>query len=74
MRLKFFSICALIALAALPAGCGIKPRFVEPPPQTKPDGTLQTQSEARKTDHFPRVYPDPANDPVPKPAPERLIR
>ncbi|MFN7112799.1 MAG: hypothetical protein ACK4PK_00390 [Alphaproteobacteria bacterium] len=74
MRLTVFSICALLAITVLPSGCGIKPSFVEPPPQTKADGTLQTKEEARKTDHFPRTYPDPAHDPAPKPAPERLIR
>jgi len=74
MRLTVFSICAALVLAILPGGCGIKPSHVEPPPQTKADGTLQTKEEARKTDYFPRVYPDPAHDPAPKPAPERLIR
>jgi len=74
MRLTVFSIGAALALALLPAGCGIKPKFVEPPPAEKADGTLQTKQEARKADKFPRTYPNPAFDPAPKPEPERLIR
>jgi hypothetical protein len=74
MRLTVFSICVLLCAALVPGGCGVKPAQVEPPPKTKADGAPQTREEARKTDYFPRTYPDPAYDPAPKPAPERLIR
>lgn len=74
MRLTAFSITAAVLLGLVPAGCGIKPSFVDPPPAEKADGSRQTQQEAIKNDKFPRTYPDPAHDPAPKPAPERLIR
>lgn len=74
MRLTVFLIAAAAAVTLALGGCGIKPSFVDPPLAEKPDGTLQTLEEARKADAFPRTYPDPAFDPAPKPAPEKLIR
>jgi hypothetical protein len=43
-----------LCLAALLAGCGIKPNKVDPPP-------------GADKDYFPKTYPDPSLDPAPKP-------
>jgi len=48
--LRHAAVVALCLLAL--GGCGKKPGHVEPPPSVV-------------TDHFPRVYPDPATDPKP---------
>lgn len=46
------TVLPLFLATALLCGCGVKPSVVEPP-------------QGAEQDHFPRTYPDPANDPDP---------
>jgi len=55
MRLAMLSFCVILTLA----GCGVKPRDVDPP-------------QGQERDHFPRTYPDPLESQ--QPHGERLIR